>query len=31
VVLDPLGVLEGVLEGNEWAVAVVHPCISNCA
>ena len=25
VVFDPLGVLEGVLEGNEGAVAVIHP------
>jgi hypothetical protein len=26
VVLDPLAVLEGVLDGGEGAVAVVHPC-----
>lgn len=26
VILDPLAVLEGVLDGGEGAVAVVHPC-----
>jgi hypothetical protein len=29
VVLDPLAVLECILDGGERAVAIIHPCITH--